>query len=270
LRRLELSEDDLYAIHTHARHLRLLAIATPFSPTDVPVCDRLGLDAIKIASPDIVNFPLLEAARETGKPLLLSTGAATLEEIDATHASLGDFYPRCYLHCISSYPTPDDQAHLTFIPQLIQRYANHEAVGGVGYSDHAQSLLSGAFAVAAGATILERHLTYDKKAQGPDHAASSDPREFAEYVKYARQATTLRGTGPKRVLPIEQDVRKVSRQSLVLTQDTPAGVPLTKSHRTPHRPGTGIPAAAYPKLLGRTLHSPQKANTLLTWDMLST
>lgn len=266
LKNLELSEDDLYAIHTHARHLRLLTVATPFSPSDVPVCSQLGLDALKIASPDIVNFPLLESAAETNRPMLLSTGAATLEEIDATHAFLGN-YPggRCYLHCISSYPTPDDQAHLGFISQLAHRYAPIP----VGYSDHAQSLLSGAFAVCAGALVLERHLTYDKKARGPDHAASSDPKDFAEYVRLARQATTLRGFGEKRVLPIEQDVRKVSRQSLILTQDTPAGLPLTRAHLTPKRPNTGIPASAYPQLLGRTLKAPQKAHTLLTWDMLS-
>jgi N,N'-diacetyllegionaminate synthase len=264
LRKLELSEQDLQRVHAYAKARGLLSIATPFSPADVPVCQRLGLDAIKIASPDLVNVPLLEAVMKTRLPLLLSTGAATLEEIDATHLLL-DGRPRSYLHCVSSYPTPDDQAHLTFIPQLIARYPGIP----IGYSDHAHSLLSGGLAVAAGALVLERHLTYDKAAHGPDHSASSDPADFAEYVKVARVAATLLGSGSKRVLPIEQDVRKVSRQSLVLTVDLPAGSPLKSEHLVPQRPGTGIPAAAFYEVIGRTLKSPQKAHTMLSWDLLT-
>lgn len=266
LRSLELPEEALAEVLQAARGLGLLTIATPFSPGDVPVCARLGLDAIKIASPDVVNLPLVSAAARLGKPLLVSTGAASVDEIDIArrHLSLHDV-PHCLLHCVSSYPAPDDQAHLCFIPELVRRYGEL-----VGYSDHAASVLSGALAVAAGAVLLERHLTYDRRAAGPDHAASSDPGQFAQYVRLAREATTLRGTGSKRVLPIEADVRRVSRQSLVLTRDIAPGERLTPDGLTTQRPGTGIPASQADRVLRFRAKTGLKAGTLLTWDMLTT
>lgn len=265
LTRYELAEPDLARVLDHARSLGLLAVATPFSPSDVPVCARLGLHAVKIASPDVVNIPLLSAAADIGLPVLVSTGAATMEEIDVARRLLAlRDTPHLLMHCVSAYPAPDDQAHLCFIPELIRRYGPV-----VGYSDHAPSVISGALAVAAGAVLLERHLTYDTRAAGPDHAASSDPATFTEYVRLARQAAILRGAGPKRVLPIEQDVRRVSRQSLVLAVDVAAGEALTDRHLTVQRPGTGISASEYPRLLGRRAGRPLPAGTLLTWDMIA-
>src|SRR5690606_4693403 len=122
--------------------------------------------------------------------------------------------------------------------------------------------------VAAGARILERHLTYDTSAAGPDHAASSDPADFASYVRLARQAATMCGGGEKRILDIERDVRTVSRQSLVIAQDLPPGERLDERHLTVQRPGTGIPAAAIDLALGRRLRVPVASGMMLKWDML--
>lgn len=264
LRRYELGEADLRRVLNYARSLGLAAIATPFSLADVPTCQNLGLEAIKIASPDVVNRPLLSAAAKTGLPMLVSTGAATLAEIDDARrllATLGAEH--AFLHCVSSYPTPGNQAHLCFIPELARHYGPL-----VGYSDHAMSVMSGALAVAAGALILERHLTHDTKASGPDHAASSDPATFATYVSLAREATALRGTGHKRVLPIEQDVRAVSRQSLVLARALKPGERVTAADLTVQRPGTGIPASQWDAAIGRLARRDIPAGTMLSWDML--
>jgi sialic acid synthase SpsE len=122
--------------------------------------------------------------------------------------------------------------------------------------------------VSAGACLLERHLTYDKHASGPDHAASSDPQEFAEYVRLARLAGQMRGTPGKRVLPVERDVREVSRQSLVLRRDVGVGEAIADSHLTVQRPGSGIPAADVARAIGRRAKSPIRSGTLLQWDML--
>jgi len=128
------------------------------------------LPAIKIASPDIVNTPLLARCAGLGRPLLISTGAATLEEIDAAVESVHSAnIPFALLHCISSYPAPDESANLCWIGELMARYGV-----AIGYSDHTTNALAGAAAAAAGACIIEKHLTYDRDATGPDHSASAD------------------------------------------------------------------------------------------------
>src|SRR5205823_4021277 len=110
----------------------------------------------------------------------------------------------------------------------------------VGYSDHTTETFVGALAVAAGAVLVEKHLTYDCAASGPDHAASADPDQFDQYVRQIRIAEQIRGRGGKRVLPVEQDVRNVSRQSLVLTRDIEPGEVISESDLTVQRPGSGI------------------------------
>src|SRR5439155_23734426 len=146
-----------------------------------------------------------------GKTLLISTGAATMQELAETTLWLREWEIEfAFLHCVSSYPTPPEEAHLAWIRQLIQRFEVP-----VGYSDHTTEPLAGALAVAAGARIIEKHLTYDCDAPGPDHAASFNPTKFARYVEKIRLAEKMRGSGSKRALDIEADVRGVSRPSLV-------------------------------------------------------
>jgi sialic acid synthase SpsE len=265
LRKYELSEEDTRRVVARVRELRMLPLATPFSLDDVKTITELDLPAIKIASPDLVNRPLLERASRTRKPLLISTGAATLEEVRATVSWLGEWKsPFSLLHCVSAYPTPQDQANLCWIAELAAKFDVP-----IGYSDHATTLLSGALAVAAGACVLERHLTYDCSAHGPDHSASSDPRQFKEYVRLVREAEVLRGAPGKRVLSIEEDVRRVSRQSLVLRRSLAAGERLTTDDLIVQRPGIGIPAAMITRAVGRKVLRHTQAGTLLQWDMLS-
>jgi sialic acid synthase SpsE len=264
LQQYELSPDDLKTVIDAIRDRDMLPIATPFSLDDVKLIDQFGLPAVKIASPDLVNRPLLQHATQLGKPLLISTGASTMSEIETSVAWLRDWkIPFALLHCISSYPTPNHDANLCWITELAARFQVP-----IGYSDHTSDLLAGPLAVAAGAQIIEKHLTYDRTAEGPDHAASFDPEQFRQYVSLIRQADQLRGTPGRRVLPIEQDVRKVSRQSLVLRRALNPGELLREEDLTIQRPGTGIPAADLSKVIGRKLTQPLPAGTLLTWDML--
>src|SRR5205823_3593976 len=142
----------------------------------------------------------------------ISTGASTLEEIERAVGWLHELRAHfALLHCISSYPTESADANLCWIADLANRFNVP-----VGYSDHTTDVLAGALAAAAGAVVIEKHLTYDRSAAGPDHAASFDQGEFAEYVKLIRRAEKLRGSGGRRVLDVERDVRTVSRQSVVL------------------------------------------------------
>lgn len=264
LRKYELSANEIGQVVRRVSDLKMLPLATPFSLGDLDAIAALDLPAIKIASPDLVNRPLLERAARPGKPLLISTGAATLDEVQTTVNWMHEWRRKfALLHCVSAYPVPSDQANLCWISELSGEFGVP-----VGYSDHTTSLLSGALAVAAGACVLERHLTYDCTAAGPDHAASSDPRQFRQYVDFVRQAQVLRGKPGKTVLPIEQDVRTVSRQSLVATRSLEAGAVLCPDDVIVQRPGTGIPAALIGRAVGRRVARPIPSGSLLQWDML--
>ena len=263
LRRYELSPSDLAAVIAEIHRNGLVPLATPFSLDDVETIARLDLPAVKVASPDLVNFPLLQRCAAMCKPLLVSTGAATMEEVGTSVEWLNDWQaPFALLHCVSSYPTPTDQTNLCWISEL-QGFG-----AAVGYSDHATEEIAGAAAVMLGACIVEKHLTYDRSAPGPDHAASADPVQFARYAKAIRTAEKLRGQPGKRVLPIEQDVRRVSRQSLVLVRPLPANHTLTFTDLITQRPGTGVPAALLPQIIGRRTARPLPGGTLLEPDII--
>lgn len=264
LRRLELSEADLAAVVQRIRTAGMIPLATPFSPADVDTIEELCLPAIKIASPDLVNRVLLERASHAGRALLVSTGASEMDEVVTTVSWLRSLNaPFALLHCVSSYPTLQCDAHLSWIGELT------ELGVPVGYSDHTVEPATCAMAVCAGACVVEKHLTYDRNASGPDHSASADPEEFAECVRLVRQAELLRGDGGKRVLPCERDVRTVSRQSLVLVRDLPAGQIVRKCDVTTQRPGTGIPASMVEVTIGRRAVRSLRAGTLLQWEMLT-
>ncbi|HZK82427.1 MAG TPA: N-acetylneuraminate synthase family protein [Humisphaera sp.] len=264
LRRYELSTADLRLIVREIVAHKMIPLATPFSPPDFEALESLRVAAIKIASPDLVNRPLLQCTRGLNKPLLISTGGAEMDEVATTVQWMGEWgLAFALLHCVSAYPVPNKDANLCWIGELASQFNVP-----VGYSDHTTETLSGALSVAAGATIVERHLTYDRAAKGPDHAASSDPTQFQRYVKLVREAETLRGKAGKHVLEIEQDIRKVSRQSLVARRTMMSGDVLREEDLTVQRPGTGLPASEIGKAVGRRLNKAVLAGSLLHWDML--
>lgn len=257
LRQYELSDQSIATIRQAADAAGLLLVSTPFSPSDVPRAAAVSA-AIKIASPDLVNRVLLSRSIEAGRPLIVSTGAASAEEIERAACWLklqhADF---AFLHCISSYPVPQEEANLNWITDL--------SVYGVpvGYSDHTTDVLAGALAVACGARIIEKHLTYDPDAEGPDHSASFDPPMFAEYVRRIRQAERMVGQRGRRVLDCEEDVRLVSRQSLVITKALPAGHVIQAEDLTTQRPGTGISAEKVDQIIGRAVVRDLRAGEML-------
>ena len=262
LKKYELNEDALATIADECRRHGLAVIATPFSPQDIGSVAQFA-DAIKIASPDLVNRTLLSEAIETRLPLIVSTGASTKEEIvDAAEWLLKLRAEFGLLHCVSSYPTPPDQAQLSWIGKL-------QALGvPVGYSDHTTEIFAGALAVAAGACIIEKHLTYDTNAAGPDHSASFDAVQFRAYVDAIRLAERMRGNGERRVLDCERDVRTVSRQSLVMRYDIRAGEIFRREGLTTQRPGTGISALHWESVIGRVARRELRGGEMLTPDAI--
>lgn len=256
---LALSIDQLGLLVEHAHGCGLAAVVTPFSPEDPAELAPLGLDAIKTASPDAVNVPLLEACAAVGLPLLISTGTCDLDELEPAAVLLrGHPAGGALLHCVSSYPTPIEQAQLGGIGAM------HDRLNlPVGYSDHTPAIHTGALAVMAGAVVIEKHLTHDRSAPGPDHAASLDVESMRDYVALVRGAQQAMGLRVKEATPIERDVRRVSRQSVCVVRDLSAGHLLSAGDLTVKRPGTGLPAAELGALVGRRLARAVGANDLL-------
>ena len=261
LRTYELDEAAVARVIEATRAAEMVPLATPFSPEDVADLAALGLPAVKLASPDLVNPLLTDAAADLGLPMLLSTGAATLDEVDwavdRLRARAASF---ALLHCVSAYPTPTAAAQIGCVPGLTERY------GCVaGYSDHTQDLGGGAVAATAGARIVEKHLTHDRNAAGPDHSASADPKQFREYVRRLRAAEELLGDGEKRLQDVEHDVRRVSRQSLVLRRRVSEGEVVRRDHLTCQRPGTGIPARQIDDVVGLVARRELPEGAMLDW-----
>ncbi|MCC7145774.1 MAG: N-acetylneuraminate synthase family protein [Phycisphaeraceae bacterium] len=254
---LQLSPAQMQDVRKLAHELGMGFIVTCFSLELVSALAALQVDAVKLASPDCVNLPLLDAVLTLGKPVLISTGAALAEELWPAAARLKK-HPAggALLQCVSSYPTADADAALGGIRAMPPGFIG-------GYSDHTTSLHTGMLAVAAGARIIEKHLTFDRRARGPDHAASLDVEQMREYIDLIRQAQPMLGPSEKRVADCEQDVRRVSRQSVCARRDLAAGQVLRREDLTIKRPGLGLPAAMLPEILGRKLARPVAANHLL-------
>lgn len=257
LQKLELSIEQMKQLAAYASTKNLHSIVTVYSVELVQVAASIDWAALKIASTDIINLPLIQAMKATKKPIILSTGAATLAEVERAVSWLGD-YPFALLQCVSAYPTPDDSAQLGGLRIMQKNFS-----APVGYSDHTTSVDTGALAVAAGALIIEKHITYDKNAIGPDHAASFEPDEFGEYVQDIKRAFRMLGSQTKEPTSIEQDVRNVSRQSITTKHSLEAGHVLTEKDLTIKRPGTGIEPHRLNDILGKQLSHSVAADTPL-------
>ncbi len=252
---LQLGLEPMRQVRTLAHDLGMGFVVTPFSMDSADALRALGVDAVKIASPDCVNVPLIRAMRALGKPMLISVGAAERSELQ-THAAA--YEGAVLMQCVSSYPVPPGASGFAAIDRLAALGS-----GIVGYSDHTELTPMGLIAAARGYAVLEKHLTYDRGATGPDHAASLDPAAFAEYVRLVRLADAEKAVADKVVQDIERDVRRVSRQSVCATRRLGAGHVIERADVTVKRPGTGIAAARLDEVVGRRLRRDVEANHLL-------
>lgn len=263
LARLALSHDAFADLAAYAGQCGVEFLATPFSVPDLQFLLSIGVRAIKLASTDIVNAPLLDAAAKSRRPVILSRGAADRDEIAAALDRLrgADVAGLALLHCLSSYPTPEYEANLAVIQTLAQTF---RCV--VGFSDHTESLTIGGYAAAAGARIIEKHITLSRSRSGPDHAFSLEPAQLAEYIRHIHQTEALLGNGRIVVSPSEREVRRLSRGSVVAARDIRPGDILTAEMLTVKRPGDGISPMVINSLLGKRANCHIPTDTPLTWD----
>lgn len=264
LKALELRPEDLAQLKVVAESKGLVFLSTPFDLESVDLLRSLDVAAYKIASGDLTNHPLLEAVAKTHRPLVVSTGMATMAEVRETHALLRRLGTRhMFLHCTSDYPAPVEDLHLRAIG-LLRRELGTE----VGYSDHSATGTASVAAVALGATVLERHITLDRALPGPDHRASTEPDAFVDYVRAVRETSEALGQETKRPSARERDTARVARKSLVARVDLPKGTRLSLAHLDAKRPGTGIPPNRLAEVLGRRTRRALRVDDLLAWTDL--
>jgi len=265
IRKLELRREDHLPLINFCNSLEIDFISTPYDLDSAKFLDQLGVNFFKTASADIVDLPLQEFLANTGKSALVSTGMATLGEVEqavkiyrkANNSNL------TLLHCVSNYPCNAESLNLRVIQTLSSAFQVP-----VGYSDHSVGSQASAISIALGAVVIEKHFTLDRDLPGPDHKASSTPKEFEELVKAVRYAETALGSSFKECQEEEKQMAQVSRKSIVIRKSLKKSETLKKEHIIMKRPGTGLLAKEIPLLLGKSVNKDLEKNHMLQWNDL--
>ena len=265
-KKYEIDEALHRKVFQYAEEKGLDWFSTPSHETDADMLNRLGVDAYKIGSDDAVNIPFLKYVARKGKPIILSTGMCTMDEVKESVTSILEEGNNkiILLHAITSYPTHPENVNLGAMQNMIKEFPTLD----VGYSDHTIGTTACICAVAMGACIIEKHFTYDKKAEGPDHMLSADPAEMKFIVDSIRQFERMRGNGIKRPAESEKTTRINNRKSIVLANSVKAGDVLTAEHLAIKRPGNGIPPKHYKELIGRVMNRNIQLDEVLQWEYL--
>jgi sialic acid synthase SpsE/CBS domain-containing protein/endonuclease IV len=245
----ELSDEQFRELFAYCRSSGITAMCTPWDRASLDFLETCDLAAYKIGSPDLTNFPLIEHVIASGKPMLLSTGMSTEEEVRRTLAFLDQRNAEYALfHCVSTYPAAPEEINLRFMERL-REWSRRP----VGYSGHDTGTAISLAAVAMGARMLERHLTLDRTMRGPDHKASLEPAQFAEQVRALREVETSIGVPHRWITRGETLNRRVLGKSLVAAADIPAHTTITSQMVTSKSPGLGLSPQLVDRLVGRQL-----------------
>jgi pseudaminic acid synthase len=252
-------------LFAYAKKVGITCFSSPFDSTAVDLLVRLDAPAYKIASFEIIDTPLIRYAAKTGKPMIISTGMASPDEIiDAVEAArdagAGGI---ALLHCVSGYPTPLEQANLRRIPTLA---AEHKCP--IGLSDHTPGIEAAVTSIALGAAIIEKHVTLARADGGPDAAFSLEPDELAALVKGTRAAFAALGRGNHQRAQSEEG-NMMFRRSLYAVRDISAGEIISTDNVRSIRPGYGLAPKYLPEILGRRASRPIARGTPMSLDLVA-
>jgi N-acetylneuraminate synthase len=261
----QLTPDQHREAAAHCRSRGITFLSSCFSGEEVDLLESLGAPAYKIASMDVNHWPLLEVVARTRKPVILSTGMASLGEIEAALGVLrrGGAGPVVLLHCVSMYPCPAAEVNLRNIPTLRTAFGVP-----VGLSDHSLGNAIPLAAVALGACLIEKHFTVDKKLEGWDHAISADPQDLAALVSGSREVFDALGRAERIVGEKEFEKRKAFRRRIVARRPMKMGDRLRPEDVDYKRPGTGIRPDELSYVVGRVLTRDLAADDELEWTDL--
>ena len=265
--KLELSYRDFIELKEYAESLGLIVFSTPFDIDSVEFLDSLGQKMWKIPSGEITNLPYLEKIgkiKRTGKKIIVSTGMATIEEIQTCIKVLIDSgTPKediTILHCNTEYPTPDCDVNLLAINDLKNNFPDFS----IGFSDHSVGSIAAVGATILGVSLIEKHFTLDKNMEGPDHKASATPEELKELCVNVRRMEILMGKDKKVVTQSEMKNKIVARKSIVALCKIKKGDVFSEENITCKRPGNGISPMFWYDILGKTSDCDFEEDELIT------
>jgi N-acetylneuraminate synthase len=265
-KRMEFSESQWRGLARHAADLGLMFLSTPFSTEAVELLDRIGVPAWKVGSGEVSNYPLIDRMTRTGKPLLISSGMSSWDELDkATDRALAEGVPIAVLQCTSTYPCPPERIGLNLLAEYRARYGCP-----VGLSDHSGVIYGGLAAATFGANIIEIHAVLSRECFGPDVTSSitiAELRQLVDGVRFIEKAVAS---------PVSKDavatelsaVRTIFGKSLVASRDLASGHVLMESDIRCKKPGTGIPPFRMQEVLGKRLRVDVRADALFSEEHL--
>jgi N,N'-diacetyllegionaminate synthase len=264
LTHLALPYDEFLKLKDYCDQKNIIFLCTPHTYDAIDFLENI-VPAYKFGSGDLTNIPALRHAAQKGKPMILGTGMATLDEIqDAITAINTEHNSQIIaLHCTTNYPCPLEEVNLRAM-QTMQNKLDCL----VGYSDHTMGTFVPVLAVALGATVVEKHFTIDKNLPGPDHQASLEPKELTAMVQDIRNAEKVLGSGDKKPTASEQKLIRIVRKSIVATHDIHKGTVLDETMLSIKRPGTGLPPREFPFFIGKKTKRAIPKDEFLTKDMV--
>lgn len=263
LKKLELTFDEFEELKNYALEHDVMFISSPFDVKSVDLLEKLDVPFYKLGSGELNNFELIDYIQKTNKPLILSTGMSSLDEITETYNHIKNKDNLILLHCITGYPTSFSEANLNFIKTMQKEFDVP-----IGFSDHSPGIELPIAAVALGACIIEKHFTLDKTLEGPDHKASLNPKEFKNMVEAIRNVEIAMGDGVRKISENEDEIKKIARKSIILNENISKGTAIERKMLSIKRPGTGIAPNDIEKIIGKKVNRNLSANSVLKWDYL--
>jgi N,N'-diacetyllegionaminate synthase len=249
LKKLELSEQDHFELARVCRSLNIGFLSTGFDPSNINLLVSLGVKLIKIPSGEISNLPFLRFIGQLAKPILLSTGMSTMDEIESALRILEQSgiskQKITVLHCTSAYPTPIKDVNLLALKSIQEKFNV-----SIGYSDHTLDIEIPLAAVALGASVIEKHFTLSRNLDGPDHKASLEPHELKSMIQSIRKLEIALGDGIKRPMPSEIQNISAVRRSIVANRNIGIGEIFTVDNLVTKRPGNGLSPMEWDRLIG--------------------
>jgi N-acetylneuraminate synthase/sialic acid synthase len=262
---LEFDRAQYQELQDYAREIGITFFATAFDMPSADFLAELDMPAYKIASGDLDNLPLLRYVAALGKPMILSTGAATLDDVRRAHDCVAEINPQvAVLQCTAGYPAAFEELDLRVIDSYRELFP--ETV--IGLSSHDNGIAMSVAAYVLGARILEKHFTLNRAMRGTDHRFSLEPQGLEKMVRDLVRTREALGDGAKKMYPSEAEPKKKMGKKLVAASDLPAGHTLTAEDLAQRSPGDGLPPYEADRLIGRTLRHPVRRDSSLTFEIL--
>ena len=263
LKNLELIFDDFHELKKYSENRGIEFISTPYDIKSVEFLNEIGVNRLKVASAELINKPLIEAIAKTQKQIMLSTGMATLGEIERTISMINAFGNRdtVLLHCTTSYPVPYEQVNMDVLGTLKKAFGLP-----VGYSDHTLGIEIPIMAVSLGAKVIEKHFTLDCTMEGPDHFASLEPNELKKMVEAIRNVEKAFGRSKKEITAEEKKNIFFMRRSIHASEDIKEGEIIKGNNIKITRPFNGIEPWFLDDILGKKIKNNVKKEEPIRWD----